>query len=285
MTLLVIGGSGLLGGAVVLAASEAGWPVVATHGRPLADPDRPLDPRLDGTDWRPLDLAGGEASVRALIRAIEPSAIVNCAYVQGGSDLGPVTRDAPGFLAAAATEVGAHLVQISTDVVFDGRKPPGEAYRETDSPNPVHEYGVAKLHAERLVGAHAPDAAIVRTSLLLPGRYVDDVRDALSGRRPMTFFTDELRSACRADDLARFLLWLATDPKGRTVAGVVHAAGATVVSRFDLAKALAAELGLDPAGVVGAAQPIGGPPRPANCALRTERGLPGLPLPGVGEAG
>lgn len=293
MKVLVIGGSGLLGGAVGREAAEAGHRVVATYATRA-----PCSHPLQGAaawDWHQLELSvplAGSTSdpARRLIRTVAPDAVVNCAYVPSGPLLGPVTGDAPGRIAAAADEVGARFIHISTDVVFDGRLPAGSSYAEDATPNPVHEYGRAKLRAEWLVSGHSPQAAIVRTSLLLPGAPEAAVKEALaatdgSGTPAMTFFTDEFRSPCQATDLARFLIWLATDPAGREVAGIVHAAGSITLSRFQLAAELAANLGLDSGRLIGGPRPVDGPPRPSNCSLRTIRGLPGLPLPGVEPVG
>ncbi len=153
--LLVIGGSGLLGRALVTLASERG---VDVHATGLHDPSGPTG------HWHRLDLADGGRAAAGLIDRLRPAAVVNAAYVQTGDDLDAVTARAPGAIAGACAGRGLRLVHLSSDVVFDGRKP--GPYVEADPPAPVHAYGAAKTRAEALVAAAAPAASIVRTSLL-----------------------------------------------------------------------------------------------------------------------
>ena len=58
-------------------------------------------------------------------------------------------------------------MHVSTDLVFDGEK--GEPYVEDDAPNPLSDYGRAKLDAERGVLEAHPGALVVRTSLIYGG--------------------------------------------------------------------------------------------------------------------
>jgi dTDP-4-dehydrorhamnose reductase len=68
----------------------------------------------------------------------------------------------PRHVAEASARVGAHLVHLSTDYVFDGTKP--GPYVEWDAPNPMSVYGRSKLGGEHEVQRLAPSATIVRTS-------------------------------------------------------------------------------------------------------------------------
>ena len=93
--------------------------------------------------------------------------------------------------------MGARLIHMSTDVVFDGTKQ--EPYTEDDTPNPLDDYGRSKLEGERLVLEINPAALVVRTSLLVgrerPGRQERAVLEAALGQRDSVFFEDEWRSA------------------------------------------------------------------------------------------
>lgn len=272
---LVIGATGLLGREVCNEAMAAGLEVVGTHVTPLGSVGVPHPGGIAHLDLR------DSASLGPLVESCRVDAVVNAAYVVRGPDLVPVTADAPGQIADVCAGLGIRFVQLSSDVVFDGTRPAGERYGEDDVPNPLYEYGRAKLRCEQSVAERDPGAAIVRTSLLYPGPHTRAVHDALSGSTSMTFYTDEIRNPCVTTDLARFLLWLLTAPEGRAVSGVVHAAGADAVSRFEFARLVAADAGLDPDLVRGGPSPDGGARRPRNCALRSDRGLPGLPLAGV----
>ena len=69
---------------------------------------------------------------------------------------------APLYLARAACEIGALMVHVSTDYVFDGGME--RAYTEADTPAPRSVYGVSKLSGENLVGGSGAAHLIVRTS-------------------------------------------------------------------------------------------------------------------------
>src|SRR3990172_2511174 len=74
--------------------------------------------------------------------------------------------NAPGArnVAAGCARVGAAMVCVSTNEVFDGAK--GAPYLESDEPNPINAYGRSKLAGERLVQAVLPQHYIVRTAWL-----------------------------------------------------------------------------------------------------------------------
>ena len=121
-------------------------------------------------------------------------------------------------VARAAAAVGARLVHLSTDVVFDGRK--GAPYVEEDPLSPVTQYGHAKAEAEMRVALAHPDALLVRTSLTYGGRTPS--KHELAADDPgFTFFTNEIRSPVQVTDLAQALLELAE----LDTAGPLHVAG------------------------------------------------------------
>jgi dTDP-4-dehydrorhamnose reductase len=73
-----------------------------------------------------------------------------------------VNGEAPGELAAAARKVGAPIIHLSTDYVFDGEA--GEPYSEDAPPNPIGVYGRSKLFGEERVRAANRDHVVVRTA-------------------------------------------------------------------------------------------------------------------------
>lgn len=109
--------------------------------------------------------------VLELVRQVKPYAIINCA-AHTGVDACETDREnayrinaiGPRNLSIAATEVGAKLVHISTDYVFEGNgtKP----YIEFDTPNPQGMYGATKLAGEQFVQQFAKDYFIIRTAWL-----------------------------------------------------------------------------------------------------------------------
>src|SRR5690349_24181378 len=132
MRLLVTGAAGMLGNDV--AAAAAGHEVIA-----LARAE------LDVTD---------AAAVNAAVADARPDAVVHCAAwtdVDGAEAAEEaataVNGDGAGHVAAAAAEVGAHVVHVSTDYVFPGDAT--EPYREDAPTGPHTAYGRSKLAGER----------------------------------------------------------------------------------------------------------------------------------------
>ena len=155
--LLVTGASGLLGGEVLAQATRQPHPgflaVWGTwHSQPWA---------LPGSKGYALDVTDRSAVLR-LVEQLQPDAIVHTAYLKDGPQAHAVTARGTSHIAEAAAAVGARLVHVSSDVIFDGEHAP---YDETAAPAPVHPYGEAKAEAEAEVQRLAPSAAIVRTSL------------------------------------------------------------------------------------------------------------------------
>jgi dTDP-4-dehydrorhamnose reductase len=229
MRFLVTGGSGYLGSEVCRQAVDAGHDVVATELRTPPPFGRAV--RLD---------------VREVVdfREIAPDVVVHTAYVMGDADtIVHGTRN----VAAAADRVGARLMHLSTDLVFDGEHAP---YSEEDEPGPLSAYGQAKLEAERFV-----HGLVVRTSLLYgkPGP-----QEALAARDDVVFHTDEIRCPTHVSDLAAALLELAA----LDLTGVLHVAAPEAISRLELARLLGAR---EPRGVPTP------PGRARNVALDSSR--------------
>ena len=256
-TLLITGGSGYLGRHLVRQAA-AKWQVVATHfSHPTA---------LAGCQTTPLDVRDRPAVAR-LLADLRPTVVIHTAYDMSSPEaMQPVIVEGTRHVAAAACAVGARLVAMSTDVLFDGEHGP---YGEADPPNPVTAYGRAKAEAERIVAELCPQAAIVRTSLIygfdLPDPRTRWVVDSLRHGQPITLYTDELRCPVWVEQLAAVLLELAG--KEKEPGGVWHLAGAQALSRYEFGVRLARAYGLDPAGIRPGQSRDSGAIRPRDCRL------------------
>jgi dTDP-4-dehydrorhamnose reductase len=257
MKLLVTGAGGMLGRAVVEAAQRRGHDVRAAT-------------RAD------LDIADAEALRRALAAA-HPRAVVNCAAytdVDGAETdrfaAFAVNGKGAGNVAAAAAGIGAAIVHVSTDYVFDGTK--REPWLESDAVAPLGAYGASKLAGERAVAAANPAHAIVRTAWLFGagGRNFVDTMLALGAEREeVSVVTDQIGCPTWTGHLAAALVELAERPGA---AGVHHIAAAGSCSWNELAIEVFERAGIDcrvlPTTTAAFPRPA---PRPAYSVLGTER--------------
>jgi dTDP-4-dehydrorhamnose reductase len=256
--LLVTGASGLLGRHVAAQALTAGWEVIGTYRTsPLPLP----------VAWQHLDITN-RAAVEQMIEEAQPTAIVHTAYIQHGPAMWATTAEGAAAVAVAARRVGARLVHLSSDVIFDGTASP---YDEHARPSPIMPYGAAKAAAETAVSAVAADAAIVRTSLIIsrepPDQHTRLALDVAAGRRPERLFTDEFRCPVAVEDLAAAVLELAEAP----YQGIINVAGAEALNRHALGVAVALVYGIDPATVPSATLAASGLRRPADLRLDISR--------------
>ena len=125
---------------------------------------------FQGEGITPLDITNVDAVVE-LARKVKPSAIINCAAYtavdkqESDVDLSyKINAIGPRNLAIASTEVGAKLVHVSTDYVFEGNGT--RPYVEFDKTNPVSVYGKTKLASEEFVKQFAKESFIIRTAWL-----------------------------------------------------------------------------------------------------------------------
>ena len=190
-------------------------------------------------------------AVSELLERLRPDVVVHTAYRQDEDDVNTVGSE---NVARAAAAVGARLVHLSTDVVFDGRK--GAPYVEDDPLSPVTDYGRAKAEAEVRVAPPTPArcSSGPRSSTAAP----TPSKHELAARDPaFTFFTNEIRSPIQVTDLAQALLELAE----LDIAGPLHVAGADDVSRAEFAE------------LIRVARPLRAAPemRPLDCSLDSSR--------------
>jgi dTDP-4-dehydrorhamnose reductase len=212
--------------------------------------------------------------VEAAVREHAPDVIVNCAAwtkvdlaEEHEHAANAINGSAVELLAAAANEVGALLVQVSTDFVFDGRN--DRPYEVTDATHPVSAYGRSKFLGE-VAATHAKRHLIVRTSWLFGihgPNFVEAIRNQIrKGTDPLRVVSDQRGRPTYTPHLARAIIRLAL----QGVEGVVHYADAGECSWFDFACAIAAG---SPCRVVPVTtdefpRPA---PRPAYSVLSTER--------------
>lgn len=152
--------------------------ITGTNGQLGTELRNLLDERgvaYDAFDAKYMDITDQQA-VDAKFDALKPAVVYHCAAytaVDKAEDEGKqvnwrVNEDGTRNVAAAAKRVGAKLVYISTDYVFDGTN--SDEYQVDDPTNPKNEYGKAKLAGERAVKEKTDDYYIIRTSWVF-GKY------------------------------------------------------------------------------------------------------------------
>lgn len=254
-TLLVTGASGQLGRYVAAQAAHSGWQVIGTYQRaPLAIAD---------VDWRALEVTDQDA-VRQLVNEVRPDAVVHTVINLTGPRVWPVNADGAAIVAKASRSIGARLIHMSSDAIFDGLQGP---YDEHATPSPVNVYGASKAAAETVVRALVPDATIIRTSLIIDINGQDQhsqmVLDIVGGRRPESLFTDEYRCPVAVTDLTSAIMEL-LDVQ---FAGTINVAGADGISRYELGTLIAQRNGIAPEAVPSTSLAASGLRRPPDVRL------------------
>ena len=219
MTTLIIGAAGQLGQA--LAKCTAG----------------------EVTCWSRAELDLQDVSEIALrIGELQPQLVVNAAAytavdkAESEADLAyRVNRDAAGAIATGAARVGARLVHVSTDFVFDGTA--SSPYTPDAARNPLGVYGASKAAGEDRVMAAAPGALIVRTAWVYGAggkNFVETMLRLMATRDTVSVVADQVGTPTHTGSLARAILALSA--KG--VTGVHQFTDAGVASWYDFAVAV-----------------------------------------------
>jgi dTDP-4-dehydrorhamnose reductase len=191
------------------------------------------------------------ASVKELVWNFSPEIIINAAAY---TDVDGCERDkelswkanvsAVENLVIASRLVGARVIHISTDYVFDGKAGP---YDETATPNPLSYYGKEKLASENAVRASGENWAIVRTMVVygvaakVKKNFAIWLAQELKKGNKVNIVSDQFGNATLADDLAQGIYELVRQNKR----GLYHIAGSDILTRYEFARKLADEFNFD----------------------------------------
>ena len=286
--LLITGGNGLLGTKLIELCLRSG------RARPVSASRQPCSNGFLGAfDFFQVDVAEARATTELLER-VRPRRVVHTAAMTDvdGCERAPEAAwranvEGAASVARACRAVGAHLVHLSTEYVFDGRAGP---YSEDDPTNPISVYGRTKLESEMIVRELCPSAAIARTTVLYG--YASNARPnfvtwligQLRTGRTVRVVDDQIGSPTLADNLAEMCLALALGG----ASGVYHTVGADRLDRHAFARIVAEVFRLDAEliGPVSTASLNQAAPRPLRAGLRTEklrRDFPDVPVLGARE--
>lgn len=225
-------------------------------------------------DRQALDITADD-QVRGFMERSLPETVINCA---AWTDVDACEGDAqrafevnargPEVLAENCRRIGASLITISTDYVFDGNRE--GFYDQRDNPNPLNVYGTAKLEGERRAQQACARTTVVRSGFIFGrgGRnFLSTVVDRARRGEPLTAITDAFGTPTFAADLARRLRQLAQ----LDLPGIYHVVNqGEGASYYQFAVAALAAAGCDP-GVVNpiSADDLDRPAhRPRNARLR-----------------
>lgn len=266
-------------------------------------PPRP-DPRCTYVE---LDLLSRDG-VRAAVRRSKPEAVVHAAILNDFARIYAERELAwesyvgvTACLADAANEVGAMLVYVSSDWVFDGTQAPA---RETTPPNPINLYGFLKAASELVashrarewatarisgvMGVHRASAVAPRTQDAGFGYFVETLVSTLSRGEPFTVWESDTINMRATPSLASHSAELIVRIAERRATGVFHCCGADSVSRRELAEAAVRAFGLDGSLLrSGPPDPAALPPAPVpydtSLAADATAATLGVTLPSLAE--
>jgi len=256
MKVLVTGAGGMLGRDVVLAAGNAGHDVVGFGHT-----------ELDITD---------AATLAAKFELERPDVVINCAAwtdVDGAEEAEEeataVNGTAAGNVAAAAAEVGAGVVYVSSDYVFDGSK--GAPYVETDQTAPLSAYGRSKLAGEEATAAANKRHFVVRSSWLFGiggSNFVETMLRLASTQNEVLVVRDQIGSPTYTWHLAYGIVRLIEGIEY----GIHHMAAGGSCSWYDFAREIFDQAKVECLVLSATTDMLGRPaPRPPLSALESRR--------------
>jgi dTDP-4-dehydrorhamnose reductase len=256
MKLLVTGAAGMLGRDVMLAAGNAGHDVI-------------------GFGHTELDVSDA-AAVESKLEAERPDVVINCAAwtdVDGAEEAEEtamaVNGTGAGKVAAAAAAVGASVVYVSSDYVFDGAK--GAPYVETDQPAPLSAYGRTKLAGEEATAAANPRHFVVRSSWLFGiggNNFVETMLRLAEHQNEVLVVHDQVGSPTYTWHLAYGIVRLIEGLEH----GIHHMAASGQCSWYEFAREVFEQAAVECKVLSATSDMLGRPaPRPAFSALESQR--------------
>lgn len=245
-TLLVLGASGLTGYKIMRQA-ERRFETLGTY-----NVRAPLDKGLIRLDLK------NEDSIMHLISGIKPDVVINTTALHNvdyceshPEESYHINTKVVGIMARECNKIGARLIHISTDFVFDGLK---DCYSESDEAKPLSVYGRHKLEGEALAKL-CNSWAILRPSVVYGWTPLETQGSTSSSGKPMNFalwalqkmnkmeelkiVNDQISSPTLADILGAVALRLAN----KEVNELYHTSGTSCLSRFDFTRKIAEIMG------------------------------------------
>ena len=237
--ILITGGSGLLGSNIAKLAAPK-FEVYATYNK--------NEVSMKDIHFFQIDLTKKEQLVK--IEQIKPDFIIHCAALTNVDYCEDYPDEAYNQnvlasinIAEIAPKIGAYLMHISTDSVFDGGK---GNYKENDIPNPINIYGRTKLEAEQNISSIHACSCIVRTNIYGWNKrdkfsLAEWMLNKLTNNEELPALKDIYFSPMLVNDLAEVLFKL----QERKYEGIIHIAGSETCSKLGFAYMIAEVFDLD----------------------------------------
>ena len=208
------------------------------------------EPVYSNADYISCDLTERE-SIKKLVYNFCPDVIINTAAFTN-VDLSGTEREtawkvnvkAVEYLAESARVLDAHLIHISSDYIFDGKRGP---YTENDAPNPIGYYGRTKLASENVLRISGTNFTIIRTNVLYGiaknsrPDFVKWVVNSLRQNKQIRIVTDQINNPTFIDDLVQAINKIIDYKK----TGIYNIGGKEFLSRFDFTIKIADYFNLD----------------------------------------
>jgi dTDP-4-dehydrorhamnose reductase len=239
MKFLVTGSAGLVGNQVIKDLSKLSDQIYSCYHNSKPEFGIPTQ----------IELTNSEDMTRT-IEKIKPDIIIHLAAITN-VDLCETEKELASKINAKATQTiskeaarqHAFFLYVSTDYVFDGKQ---GMKKEYDKPNPINFYGESKLQGEQAVMDLASSWCIARTSTPFGIHPIKKsfplfVAENLKARKEIKAVTDQYTSPTYVPNLSKMIIEIAT----RQIVGIIHLAGATRISRYEMANLVADKLNLD----------------------------------------
>ncbi|HZZ83578.1 MAG TPA: SDR family oxidoreductase [Anaeromyxobacteraceae bacterium] len=242
MKVAVTGANGLLGGDAVAQLAPPHQVLAIGRGPCRLAPGHYQYFEADLGDGRSVEAALREFGAEAVLHAGAMTDVDACE--RDPEQAWRVNVGGTEQVARACRALGARLVAVSTDYVFDGEEGP---YREEDVPNARGFYARTKRVGEEAALLLAPDCAVARVAVVYSGRkgakntFATQVVEKLLHGEEVKAFSDQFVSPTLAANAAEMTSELLLETSWR---GVLHTSGATIVDRVEFAQQVAARFGL-----------------------------------------
>jgi len=188
--------------------------------------------------------------ISSVLTEIKPDVVIHLGAMTGvdlcekeKTSASEINTKATEIIAKECSKLNSFLVYVSTDYVFDGNF---GMYKEDDVANPLGFYGKSKLEGEKAVQNFSTNWCIARTSTpfgLHPTKksFPMWVIENLQKQKQIDVLIDQFTSPTYIPNLSRMLIEISE----RRITGIIHAAGASKISRYQMASMVSDKLNLD----------------------------------------